>query len=100
MAVKYFESSHHASVVRKRDYMTQHQNGGQIQISEECCSKPYSLKRKAIIAFINPNPAARIFLTHRCKTITKKLETEYVRPVKTCNLHQVEGKSKILGHCI
>ena len=48
----------------KPDYMTQHQNGGQIQISEECCSKPFSLKRKAIIAFINPNLAARIFLTH------------------------------------
>ena len=25
----------------KPDYMTQHQNGGQIQISGECCSKPF-----------------------------------------------------------
>ena len=55
------------------------------------------LMRKACISFQIQWPKISTFWS---KTITKKLETEYVRPVKTCNLHQVEGKSKILGHCI
>ena len=55
LAVKRLWSSHSGkaqlSKKGKPDYMTQHQNGGQIQISGECCCKPFYQYYCAHISF-------------------------------------------------